>query len=717
MSVSIHQQIVGMLNNGIVVLEKNGCIVCWNAWLEALTSIKEEDIKGLPLLDVLPELQKTRIERGINKALKFNSPSVFSAKLIDASFPLYKENITGQREPERLVQSIQIKPFLVEDNNQHCVISIYDISSSDLREKALRSQSATLNRLVTRLQDKDYELKTLFQNTQNSVIIFEQSGQIVNANPAALKAVGYSKPEILKSSIFNIIENLSEANFSHESTIETISACLPMKGEEIEMKAVISDGGTIPISVSANVIPYEDKPTRFFIFFKDISEKKKAEEKLVKLARFDSLTKLHNRYAFNEIMDRMIQQHHRTDEQLSIFFIDVDRFKSINDTYGHEVGDQVLGKVAERLSFCCRASDVVARWAGDEFVMLLSQQDQQRSAITVAEKIIQNVQKPFSVGNKEISVSCSIGISKFPEDGNDPDTLISKADQAMYESKLEGSGVFRFFTPTMNEQMQKRLRVEKELRSAIKKHQFIVHYQPQINVLTGEAIGVEALVRWQHPTDGLIYPDEFIGIAEECGLISDIGDWVLKTALEMSAAWYKREGSPIKMSINLSPKQFSDESLVSKLKQILNSVGVPPESVILEITESHLMGKTNNSLVTLNALKALGVKIAIDDFGTGYSSLAYLRTLPVDIIKIDREFLIDASENKTSAHIVSAIIELSHALQLDVVAEGVEQISQLELLKTEGCDQAQGFFLGKPMDYNALRSWYKNHNEESKHLH
>ena len=719
MTESIYEKIVEVLNAGIIVLEKDGCILTWNQWVEARSGISEKDVKGLPILDVLPELQNTRIARSIKKALEFNCPSVLSAKLIDASFPLYKEQITSQRTPERLVQSIQIKPFYQEsDATQHCVISIYDISSADLREKALRNQSTTLNRLVGKLQDKDYELKTLFQNTQNSILIFEPNGQIVNANPAATSVLGYNRAEILKYRIYDLISSLSPSDFSDDpSDTSKLAKALPTKNGDVEMIATGKDKQSIPISVSANVIPYENQPTRFFVFFKDITEKKRAEQRLDRLARYDSLTRLKNRNSFIDTLEVSIQQHNRAGDELSIFFIDLDRFKAINDRMGHEVGDALLVAAADRLNMCCRNTDTIARWAGDEFVLLLTQQSQNRSAITVAEKIVKAFEAPFIIDNREIHSSCSIGIAKFPNDGNDADALISRADHAMYQAKNEGAGTFRFFTNEMNERMQKRLKVESELRRAIKREEFVLHYQPQVNVKTGKLSGVEALIRWQHPTDGMVYPDAFIEIAESCGLIGNIGDWVMATALEDAASWLKKEGAPLKVSINLSPKQFVDEGLVSKLKKLIDSVGVPASSVVIEITEGHLMGNTKTNLVTLNALKALGVLIAIDDFGTGYSSLSYLRTLPVDIIKIDREFLIDASENKTSAHIVAAIIELSHALQLEVIAEGVEYISQMHLLEDQGCDQAQGFYVGKPMHLSALGDWYKKEHKQTHSTH
>lgn len=711
---TLHEKIVEMLNTGIIVLEKDGCIVTWNQWITLRSGITEENVRGLPILEVLPELQNTRIARAINKALNYNSPSVLSAKLIDASFPLYKDAITGAKKPERLVQSIQIKPFFQERDGQHCVISIFDISSSDLRERALRTQSTTLNKLVGKLQDKDYELKTLFQNTQNAIIIFDDTGKIFRANPAALNVLGYTPTELLK---LNAVDILRGDEFEDE-TDQHIKDIIPIDQGEVEMLAIDKNEDEIFISASANVIPYENKPTRYFVFFRDITERKVAEKKLHRLAKFDSLTKLPNRASFLEMVNQSIEFHRRLDNKLSVFFVDLDKFKNVNDSFGHSVGDQILVMAAERLSSCCRASDIVGRWAGDEFVLLINHQTHGRSAITVAEKLVEAFRQPFLVShNRDIDIGCSIGVAQFPDDGESPENLISCADHAMYHAKSSGSNLFRFFTPEMNEQVHQRLKIEADLKTAIKDEQFCLYFQPQVNVVTGELIGVEALIRWQHPEQGLILPDSFITIAEECGLIVPIGNWVLKHAIETAAGWYKQGENPLKMSVNLSPRQFVDEGLPSKLHALLNATGLPPNYLVVEITEGHLLGNSASNVATLNSLKALGIKIAIDDFGTGYSSLSYLRNLPVDIIKIDREFLIDSGTDKTSAHIVSAIIELSHALELEVVAEGVEYDEQLQLLKKGGCDQAQGFFLGKPMGLEEFSHWFDAQKRNRDELH
>jgi len=717
MTEHIYEKIVELVNTGLVVLKEGGEIVNWNEWMAKRSGISETNIRGKCVYDVLPEIAGSRIQRAITKALEFNCPSVLSAKLIDASFPLYKDVITGKRDPDRLIQSILIKPFKSHSEGQHCVISIFDISSADLREKALRNQSRMLTNLVKELKAKDYEIQTIFNTTQNAILVFDTEGTILNANNSAKEIATLNDGDIGIKKVYDVIKDFEKGLFENNNVETRVKNFIPDQESEREMTAVNAHGIEIPISLSANVIPYDGQDSRFFVFFRDITEKKRAEERLNYMARFDTLTNLPNRASFTESINRAISIHQRNECQFSVFFIDIDDFKNVNDSWGHNTGDAVLFNIARRLEKCCRGSDTIARWAGDEFVLLTEHNDAKESAISVAEKIIATLSEPFKAQTQESLLTPSIGIAQFPEDGTDAQSLITNADQAMYQAKSEGKGQFRFFTPEMNQRMRIRLRLESDLRHALRNNEFRLHFQPQVSINSGALVGVEALIRWEHPTRGTIMPDEFIPFAEESGLIAQIGDWVLLNALETASQWQKREGWKLPISINLSGRQFTDNGLVSKVKKLIDSVGVPADSVILEITENYLIGESDKNLVMLNALKALGVKIAIDDFGTGYSSLAYLRTLPVDILKIDQGFLVDACTNSVSAHIIAAVIDLAHALELEVVAEGIEQNEQLELLRSQGCDVAQGFFLGLPMDLDHLKDWVKSLSKRDKTAH
>ncbi|MGB1091494.1 MAG: putative bifunctional diguanylate cyclase/phosphodiesterase, partial [Oceanobacter sp.] len=696
------------LDIGLIALDQQGAVQCWNPWMERHSRIKYQDAVGLSLTELWPQLIGTRIDLAIQKAIKQGSPSYLSSKLLSQPLPLFQASVTGLMPEQSIVQSIHVRQAEVEDGVSCCLISVTDVTSSDRREKALRRRSIMLSDLVESLKRKDFELSTLFQNTQIGILTFDAEGVVQSANPAALSLFGYPLNEGENSGgQLNISGLIPDVLVVKEPGYFRLR--LPVRDEEWEMLAKASDGSLFPVSVSANCIQVNettsDQPYRYFVFVRDIREQKQAEKQLRDMARFDGLTGLYNRFSFTEVLEEAIQFHGREAASLSVFFIDLDRFKNVNDSHGHDIGDKLLRQVADRLKSCCRESDRIARWAGDEFVVLVQNQNKVRSTITVAEKMLRSIERPFEVEGRSLFVQCSIGISQFPDDGVDSERLIFCADQAMYQAKAEGKGVFRFFTQEMNQRTLKRLGLEADLRTALAENEFELFYQPQVNVLTGQLIGVEALIRWHHPQQGLVQPDDFIPIAEDCGLIGQLGEWVMAEAFETASKWGKRNGEPLIMSINLSPKQFVDASLVATMGRILGSLGLAAENVVLEITEGHLMGEFAEAKAALNSLKALGVRIAIDDFGTGYSSLAYLRKLPVDIIKIDKAFL-SGTENQTAdAKIVNAIIDLAHALELEVIAEGIEHLSQMDLLKANGCDLAQGFYIGKPMNIDSLHRW------------
>ncbi|MAK90231.1 MAG: hypothetical protein CMI13_03205 [Oleibacter sp.] len=384
---NLYKHVIDTVNAGIIVLNEQGCVATWNQWMDRRSGLKESDVRGTPILDVFPELKDSRIDRSIHKALHLNCPSVLSAKLLKVSFPLYNESIVSKKNHQRIIQSILIKP-LVYDNQQCCVISIFDISSSDLRERALRTQSTMLTQLVSELKEKDYELKTIFNSTQNAIVIFDNNGLILNANPAAEAVIGIEKEDLSQRYIFEHIDQLDKHLFdgnSEDSDIK-IQNNLPDYGQEQEMVLLNRYGQPVPIQVSFNIIPYDDQLCRYYIFFRDITEQKKTEEKLYRMARYDSVTGLYNRATFIEKLKDSILFHQREARSLSVFFIDLDRFKNVNDTLGHSAGDAILKMVASRIKKISRGADTLARWAGDEFILLLENQNHQRSSITVAEK-------------------------------------------------------------------------------------------------------------------------------------------------------------------------------------------------------------------------------------------------------------------------------------------------------------------------------------------
>jgi len=425
--------------------------------------------------------------------------------------------------------------------------------------------------------------------------------------------------------------------------------------------------------------------------------KLKHAQRVEYLAYHDGLTALPNRSLFNKLLSQAVSQAQRHQRQLAIAFIDLDRFKQINDTLGHEAGDELLKEVARRLKACLRDSDTVARLGGDEFVVLLPELGEEKYAATVAEKIITTIAKPFILIGQEFRVTASIGISTYPADGLDEQTLTKNADIAMYQAKEEGKNNFQFYSEKLNANSLERLTLESGLRHALERNEFELHYQAKRDTATGEITGMEALLRWQHPDLGVVAPMQFIPVAEETGLIVPIGKWVLQTACLQNVAWQKLGLPRLSIAVNLTARQFSDDRLLEDITSILNSTGMDASLLEVEIHESLLIRDIAKTLRILTALKAMGVKIAIDDFGTGYSSLSTLQQFPLDTIKIDRAFVRHLAARSDNSTLTEAIIAMGKSLSLTVVAQGVETKEQADFLREHACDEFQGFYFNKPL--------------------
>jgi diguanylate cyclase (GGDEF)-like protein len=428
------------------------------------------------------------------------------------------------------------------------------------------------------------------------------------------------------------------------------------------------------------------------------SETKLAHAQRVEyLAYHDGLTELPNRSLFSKLLSQSINEAHRYGRQLAVAFLDLDRFKQINDTLGHEAGDQLLREVASRLKECVRESDTVARLGGDEFVVLLPELGDGKYAATVAQKILSVIARPFNLIGHEFRVTASIGISIYPQDGLDEQTLTKNADIAMYQAKEQGKNNFKFYSEELNANSLERLTLESSLRRALERNEFRIHYQAKRDIGSGRISGMEALLRWEHPDLGTVAPMQFIPVAEETGLILPIGKWVLRTVCLQNVAWQKQGLPHLSVAVNLTPRQFGDEALLQDLTSILTATGMDPHLLELEITESLFIRNVEETLRILTGLKALGIRIAIDNFGIGYSSLATLQRFPLDTIKIDRSFIRDITGTSQDTALADAVIAIGKSLSLTVVAQGVETREQAEFLQTHACDELQGFYFKRPL--------------------
>ncbi len=431
-------------------------------------------------------------------------------------------------------------------------------------------------------------------------------------------------------------------------------------------------------------------------------ENLRQKETILHLAYHDALTDLPNRTLFEDRLTVALAQAHRRNQMLPVMFLDLDRFKQVNDMAGHAMGDKLLRSVAERLAGLVREGDTVARVGGDEFTLLSPEVAGVEDTVEIAERVLKVFQQPWALDGHEFHVTTSVGIAMYPNDGEDAESLLRNADTAMYRAKEQGRNNYQLYTPAMNARIAERLAVENSLRHGLVSGEFAVHYQPQVNIDTGQIVGAEALVRWQHPERGLVLPAEFIPVAEETGLIVPLGEWVLRTACAQNRAWQEAGLPPLRVAVNLSARQFQQRDLKSMVAQVLGETGLDPHCLQLEITEGVAMQDAEFTITMLRELRGMGIQIAIDDFGTGHSSLSYLRRLPIDVVKIDRSFVCDLTTDPNDAAIASTIVAMAHNLKLRVIAEGVETEEQLTFLKEQQCDEFQGYLFSKPVPAEKL---------------
>ena len=546
---------------------------------------------------------------------------------------------------------------------------------------------------------------TVLEHIADAVMVVDIEGVIVAVNPAFTQITGYTEAEAVgKHSSLTRSERHDEAFY--QTMWDELIASGFWRGELWRRRK----NGEIYLewlTISA-VRDTHALTTHYVGVCSDITQVKQAQEKLDHLAHHDPLTALPNRLLFHDRLQHALPRAARDREQLAILFIDLDRFKNVNDTLGHHIGDELLQQVAEQLSARLREGDTLARLGGDEFIVLLERVDGEYGATQVAEKLMTMFEQPFTVADHELFVTCSVGISLYPDDALDLNMLIRNADVAMYQAKARGRNGYRFYAPSMTGEGIERLRLETYLRRSIEKNEIFLNYQPQVEIDTGRLIGVEALVRWNHPELGLIPPARFIPLAEDSGYINQLGKWVLDEACRQMMRWQAQGLHVPKMAVNLSVKQFERGSMAGVVADILRETGLAPERLQLEVTESVIMN-TGDALGYINDLHAIGVGLAIDDFGTGYSSLAYLKQLPVQTLKIDRSFIKDISSDANDEAIAIAIIQLGKSMQLSVIAEGVETQEQAAFLLRHGCRLAQGYFYSRPvLAQDIVERWLDN---------
>ena len=535
-----------------------------------------------------------------------------------------------------------------------------------------------------------------------AVLRTDTRGNVIYLNGMAVKMSGWSREEALGQPISDVLRIVDRAN---GTAIRNVVEVTINEDKTVRLRAnckscvlIRRDGLEFGVEIAvADTHDQDGTVTGAVVAFRDVSAARATSVEMSHLAQHDSLTDLPNRILFKDRLTQAIALAVRQDKQLAVMFLDLDHFKKINDSLGHGVGDQLLQSVAKRLVTCVRRTDTVSRLGGDEFVVLLSQVARGEDAAVSARKIIRALAVPHIIDNKSLDINVSLGISRFPIDGPDAETLMDNADTAMYDAKEHGRNNFQFFRLDMHARLTENRLLEADLRSALGRNQFVLHYQPKFNLYTGDITGVEALLRWTHPGRGMVSPAQFVPIAEECGLIVPIGRWVLLEACKQSRAWSDAGLGVVSVAINVAAAEFQDKDFLSGVRAVLIATGVAPENLELEMTESALMEDAESTLVVLGALKAMGVQLAIDDFGTGYSSFTYLRRFPVDALKLDQSFVQEISADPRDADIVSAMIDIGKSAKLRVIAEGVETRAQLKFLQRHGCREGQGYYFSRPV--------------------
>ncbi|HVL76059.1 MAG TPA: EAL domain-containing protein [Noviherbaspirillum sp.] len=544
----------------------------------------------------------------------------------------------------------------------------------------------------------------VYRNSSEAMSVVDANGMIMTVNPAFTEITGYSAEEAIGRHM-SLIDSPRATRKIYRAMRRTLDENGRWTGELWGRRR---NGQEFLRWLSISTIYNDDGSVQSRVgLFSDITRRREADEMIWRQANFDALTDLPNRSMFRDRLEQAIKKAHRADQQVALLFLDLDSFKEINDTLGHAVGDRVLQAVAQRLQRCVRDSDTVARLGGDEFTVIIGELAEKNSIERVAQQILHVLSDPFHIGGEQLYASASIGITFYPDDGTRVDELLKHADQAMYAAKAQGRNCYSYFTRAMQEAALTRKRLVTDLRRALAEGEFCLHYQPIVDLATGAVHKAEALVRWNHPARGLVSPSEFIAVAEETGIIGEIGDWVFREAVRQACVWRAGIDPDFQISINVSPAQFLHGGRDSGWIRRLEEIGLPGAGVVLEITEGLLMDGRPETIATLLHLRGYGIQIALDDFGTGYSSLAYLKKFRIDFIKIDQSFVRNLAPGSDDLALCEAMIVMAHKLGIRLVAEGVETEAQRGLLAANGCDHGQGYLFARPLPAAAFEEWMR----------
>ena len=654
----------GVHDYAIFLLDPGGRVVSWNAGAERIKGYTADEIIGQ---DYSCFFSPEDIKRGRPKEV---------LRMTAASGRHKEDGIRVRKDGSQFLASVTFTALREADGSLRGFSEI----SRDLSES----------------KESEARYRGLLEAAPDAMVVVDQDGEIVLLNVQAEKQFGYRRDELVGQKVKNIIPEGFAERLIADGTRSAAEALAQEIGTGIELTGRRKDGSEFPIEIMLSPLKGAES-VLVTAAIRNITTRKKAEALMIHSSEHDFLTGLPNRMLLSDRVNQAIRMAIRHKRKVAVLFLDLDGFKHINDSLGHPTGDKLLQSVGKRLVDCVRGSDTVSRQGGDEFVVLLSEEEDSEDASITAKRMQRAVAEAHFIDQHDLHVTCSVGVSVYPDDGLNAETLIKNADTAMYQAKANGRQKYQYFKPAMNVRAVERQSLEESLRRALERQEFVVHYQPKINLKTGRITGAEALLRWTHPTRGPVPPGQFIPVAEDCGLILPIGTWVLRQACQQAQAWVDA-GLPLgNMAVNISAMQLQNENFLEGVFAILQDTRLDPRLLELELTESVLMKHAESTASILTALRGRGVQVAVDDFGTGYSSLSYLRKFPIDALKIDQSFVRQITTVPDEIIIVKAVIGLGRSLKLRVVAEGVETQEQLAFLEAHQCDEAQGYYFSRPV--------------------
>lgn len=667
---SAQKEIDAIIGNSpavIYIKDTEGKYLLVNPRFEELFGVTNEGIRGNTDTDIFPEEFAVRFRENDLEVLHSGRSQQF-------------EEVAPLGDEEHIYLSIKFP--LVDDSGD--IFAVCGILTDITERKRAENQLLLAKRII--------------ESANEAIIVTDTNSIITDVNAAYEAITGYSKTEAVGHKPAISQSGKHDKTF-YQRMWKEITDTGKWEGELWDRR---KNGELYPVWMSIyTVFDDNDEPSHYVGIFNDITQKKETEDRLQELAYFDVLTGLPNRLLFRDRLGHEIAACRRHESKLAVIFIDLDHFKLINDTQGHLAGDKLLEVVGKRLQVKGRDTDTIARMGGDEFTIVLTDVADPEQISVFANDLLVSISAPMDIFGQSVTIGASAGIAIFPEDGEDMESLIKNADIALYQAKEQGRNTYRFFSSELQEKILARLQLEERLREAVKRQDFLLHYQPKFDLIKREMVGVEALVRWQTDS-GIVMPDEFIYLAEEIGLIVELGEWVLETACRQVSAWKEETGHALHVAVNLSAAQLRTDGLVDKVKSVLDTCGIGPELLELELTESMVMDDVEHAIEKMRQFRSLGIELSMDDFGTGYSSLGHLKRFPLNSVKIDKSFVMDLGGEQDDAAIIEAIVAMADRLKMNVIAEGIENEKQLEFVTSAGCHVGQGYFLGRPMPAESI---------------